>query len=467
MIRMRNVVALAIVLLGLHANALWAQYQLYTVNTGTGAGTFSSACAVGYPFGLAFQPTTGKLYTWDGSNINEINKATGAILSTIPNFSTTDYEEGDLAFNSLGIGFLMALWGDDVCQFNVATSTFTIKGFGGQADDINGLAFDAGNVLYGYSASSGKVYTINQVTGAFTLVGNSGVKGYSAGMCFDGAGNLFLAVAPFAGPSNFYTVNKGTGVATLVGLMGINGLVGLSFDAASGTVYALGQAGAPVPGVKVTVPGGAITIKEGGAGAPYNIVLNTLPTNNVMITINPPPLVSVAPPTLTFTPGTWNIAQTVTVSAIDDGVFEGLRKLNITHTAASLDPAYNGIAVANVLVNLKDTPSGEGSLPGCQGPPPSYVLPPGEGVFGMGNSMLSPPLAPQLRDFAKSYPGLRGPIPYGDQTYCVVNVSYRQQRHTDPPKPYVPSSGMPVAPILVGLALAALLGAAAVRYRMA
>ena len=373
-----SIFALAVVLAFVCGGAAKAQNQLITITPATGAAiAVVTPVSVAAPFGLAFNPPTGKLYTWDGTNINEISKVTGAILKTIPNFSTTDAEEGDLAFDSTGTGFLCALGPgsgpDDVCKFDIATSTFTSVGL--QTDDIQGLAFDAGNVLWGISGTSGKVYTINQANGAFTLVGNSGVGaglGTNGGLAFDGVGNLFAAMAPggSAGPSTLYSINKATGVATKIGAgIGFNGIVGIRFEPATGTLYGLVTAGAIAPGVKITQSGGSTNVVEGGATDTYNVVLTTAPTANVTVTINPAFPLSVAPAVLTFTPANWNVAQTVTVSASNDGI-SAPHTGTITHTAASADPAYNGIPVANVIVNITGIPgssTGEGTYGGSSG----------------------------------------------------------------------------------------------------
>ena len=69
------------------------------------------------------------------------------------------------------------------------------------------------------------------------------------------------------------------------------------------------------------------------------------------------PHASVSPAQLVFTPGNWNTAQSVTVSAVDDALAEGAHVETITHAAASSDGNYNGISVASVTVNVTDNDS--------------------------------------------------------------------------------------------------------------
>lgn len=58
---------------------------------------------------------------------------------------------------------------------------------------------------------------------------------------------------------------------------------------------------------------------------------------------------------LTFTPQNWNVPQVVTVSAVDDNVFEASPQTGtVTHSADSDDQNYDGIAVADVTATIED-----------------------------------------------------------------------------------------------------------------
>jgi uncharacterized repeat protein (TIGR01451 family) len=57
---------------------------------------------------------------------------------------------------------------------------------------------------------------------------------------------------------------------------------------------------------------------------------------------------------LTFTDLTWNIPQTVTVTAVDDAVIEGFHIGVISHTASSNDLDYDGISIASATVSIAD-----------------------------------------------------------------------------------------------------------------
>jgi hypothetical protein len=107
-------------------------------------------------------------------------------------------------------------------------------------------------------------------------------------------------------------------------------------------------------GVQITQSSGSTNVTEGGATDSYTVVLSTQPTANVTIAVAPSSQVSVDKTTLTFTPSNWNVAQTVTVTAVNDNVAEGAHAGTITHTAASTDAAYNGLSVAGVTAQITD-----------------------------------------------------------------------------------------------------------------
>jgi hypothetical protein len=92
-----------------------------------------------------------------------------------------------------------------------------------------------------------------------------------------------------------------------------------------------------VAGVSVTQTGGTTQVTEGGATDTITVVLNTQPIANV-----------------TFTTVNWQTPQPITVAAVDDSVAEGPHSGTITFSVTSSDPAYNGLAVPNVVAQITD-----------------------------------------------------------------------------------------------------------------
>ena len=107
-------------------------------------------------------------------------------------------------------------------------------------------------------------------------------------------------------------------------------------------------------GVTVSAPGTGLDINEGDDDT-YTVVLDSQPTHIVTITVNDPSNTDVTaePASLTFTSTNWDTAQTVTVSASHDSGHDD-ESATVTHTTASSDGNYDGISVADVLVNVTD-----------------------------------------------------------------------------------------------------------------
>src|SRR2546422_6199466 len=98
------------------------------------------------------------------------------------------------------------------------------------------------------------------------------------------------------------------------------------------------------------IPTSGLTTTEGGGTATFTVVLTTQPTANVTIGLSSSDLTegTVAPASLTFTTVNWNVAQTVTVTGVDDAVADGNIVYSVvTAAATSADGSYNGIDPAS------------------------------------------------------------------------------------------------------------------------
>ncbi len=109
-----------------------------------------------------------------------------------------------------------------------------------------------------------------------------------------------------------------------------------------------------VPGVTVTPTAGLVTTENGGT-ASFTVVLNTQPTANVVIGLSSSDTTegTLSTSSLTFTAANWNVAQSVTVTGIDDAIVDGnIAYSVITAAAVSTDANYNGFNAADVsLIN--------------------------------------------------------------------------------------------------------------------
>lgn len=107
-------------------------------------------------------------------------------------------------------------------------------------------------------------------------------------------------------------------------------------------------------GVRLIQSNDSTIVTEGGATDTYTLVLNSQPTGDVIVTLNPDRQASADQDIITFTPQNWNIAQTVTVTAVDDAVMEGSHSGTITHTVSSTDSNYNGATLVPVNITIGD-----------------------------------------------------------------------------------------------------------------
>ena len=135
-----------------------------------------------------------------------------------------------------------------------------------------------------------------------------------------------------------------------------------SYDGASVTISELvaNEVDNDTPGVTVT--GSLLGVNEGSSNT-YTLVLNAQPSSNVTVTAarkdDGDSDLSISGSPLTFTNSNWNTAQTLTVSAAEDGDASN-GSATFEHSASSGDSSYDGASVtiselvANEVEN--DTP---------------------------------------------------------------------------------------------------------------
>ncbi len=112
----------------------------------------------------------------------------------------------------------------------------------------------------------------------------------------------------------------------------------------------------------VTITASDTTASEAGDTAAYSVVLTAPPHEDVVVTLTPDNQLSVSTTSLTFTSATWDMPQTVTVTAVDDEENENDPHTGVvTHTAASDDVLYDGITVGSVTVSIDENDSSSSS----------------------------------------------------------------------------------------------------------
>jgi hypothetical protein len=114
-----------------------------------------------------------------------------------------------------------------------------------------------------------------------------------------------------------------------------------------------------VAGFSIGESGNDTTVDESGTVTDsFTVQLDRQPLTDVQLTVTSdnPAAATAAPTTLTFTPQTWNQAQTVTVTGTDDLVLDGDQTSTLTiavHAAAS-DDAFDRLASQTVTVTTTD-----------------------------------------------------------------------------------------------------------------
>ena len=98
-----------------------------------------------------------------------------------------------------------------------------------------------------------------------------------------------------------------------------------------------------------------LTVAEGSTTRTYTVVLNTEPSDMVLVSINQDGEVTTNPTSLEFTPGDWNTAQMVTLDAAEDADATH-DDTTLTHTATGAATEYVGLtAELTVTVTDNDT----------------------------------------------------------------------------------------------------------------
>jgi hypothetical protein len=110
------------------------------------------------------------------------------------------------------------------------------------------------------------------------------------------------------------------------------------------------------PSVTVTPTSGLVTTEALGT-ATFTVVLATMPSASVTISVTSTDTTegTVSTASLVFTTLNWSTPQTVTLTGVDDALADGSVAYTITTgAAASADPSYSGLAVADVMATNTD-----------------------------------------------------------------------------------------------------------------
>jgi hypothetical protein len=131
----------------------------------------------------------------------------------------------------------------------------------------------------------------------------------------------------------------------------------------SGVTPVAGTPGSYIQGIAIVTPSASVlprtglVTSESGSTATFQVALNVPPTADVVIPISTSDSTegTASPGSLTFTATNWNVPQTVTVTGVNDPIYDGNVPYTIvTGAAASADPSYQGMNAADVSVTNND-----------------------------------------------------------------------------------------------------------------
>jgi len=117
-----------------------------------------------------------------------------------------------------------------------------------------------------------------------------------------------------------------------------------------------------VPSFQVVQTGGVTTVDERGTTDSFTVVLGVEPRSTVVlgVSVGDPTEVAVDSATLTFTPANWNVARTVTVTGLPDGVADGdqVSQITLSILDAISDDLWDPLPNQTVTVTNLDVTAG-------------------------------------------------------------------------------------------------------------
>ena len=202
--------------------------ELLSLNPVTGSGTLIGLLdTTMVAIGLATRGDA--IYTFDqnASRLHRLDPLTAHTLATI-DIGIAMLGEGGITFRSDGTGFLARSFGTigTLWSFDLTVPDSTV--IGNLDFSMDGLDFNADDIMYGLSQLSYDLYTINPANAETTLVGPTGLTSSTllGALAFSSTGTLYAVL-----DDALYTIDPGTGAATLIGPIGYDKVSGLTTTA--------------------------------------------------------------------------------------------------------------------------------------------------------------------------------------------------------------------------------------------
>lgn len=243
--------------------------------------------------------------------------------------------------------------GGDVSSAAPATHTVTITD-----NDSVTVSFSAASQTVGEGVGTVTVTATRTGATSFDITVPYTVSGTAANPADHNAasGSITILAANSSGSTTFTVVNDAIDETdeSVVFTMGTPS--GGTVSATAPTTHTVTIADDDVAGFLIVQSGGGTQVTEGGASDTITVQLTSQPLANVTITPVAGPQFTFSPASLTFTPGNFNVPQTVTITAVDDDQVEPTRTDTLSGNATSADPNYNR-SLGSVTVTIIDNDS--------------------------------------------------------------------------------------------------------------
>lgn len=333
-----------------------------TVTQTTGLVTTESLGQANFDIVLGSQPTANVVINLTSSNTNE-----GTVSPASLSFSNADWNQPQTV-NITGVD-------DDVVD---GSQVYSIITGAAVSSDLSYNGLDAADISVSNSDNDTAGITVTPTTGLSTSEAG-GTAQFTVVLVSEptasvtiGLSSNNLAEGTVAPPSLVFTIGNWSTAQTVT-------ITGVDDAAADGAIaYTIATAAATsgdtnyngmnaddvsvsnsdneTAGITVSPTSGLVTTEAAGT-AQFTVVLDTLPAASVSIALSSTNTAegTILPTSLTFTPGDWNVAQPVTITGVDDVLFDGNVVYTIqTAAATSGDPTYNNFDAADVSVTNND-----------------------------------------------------------------------------------------------------------------
>lgn len=124
-------------------------------------------------------------------------------------------------------------------------------------------------------------------------------------------------------------------------------------------------------GLNFVPTSGGTTVSEDGQSVEYSVSLQSSPSSDVVITVQPDVQSLVTPTVLTFTSENYNEVQTVTITGFDDRIVEGTHSSNINFLVDSADADYGNLSIDPVTLTVLDNDTSRPGITPSPTPAPS------------------------------------------------------------------------------------------------